>query len=216
MNESLRIDRLGIAFRGKVVFDGLSHVFPVGCHLIQGANGTGKSSLLGAMAGHVPYTGRIAIDGHDLAHDGEKARRSLAYVPDEPTFYPFVTGRAFVDFVLRTHRRSVISEKRCFDDMVGRLGLREHLDTRFGEASLGTRRKFFLLAAFLLSPGVILLDEPFNGLDAAAAEEVLGWLHDAAQMQTILLTCHQLPSQAVLEASRWILGQIPHTTLAVS
>ncbi|MBB3229159.1 ABC-2 type transport system ATP-binding protein [Luteibacter sp. Sphag1AF] len=213
---AVELERVGIVFRNKTVFENFTHRFEAGCHLIEGVNGVGKSTLLGAIAGHVKYSGRIVIGGHDLTASPVKARQCLVYLPDNPTFYPFLTGREFVEFVVRAHGRALILEQKNFDFLACRLRVKDHLDTRFKDASLGTRRKFFLLAAFVLSPGVLVLDEPFNGLDAATVIEVLEMLSDAATSAVVLVTCHQPLMVGSAVTMRWTLQRSPHSVLSPS
>lgn len=168
MNAIINLDRVTISFRRQLIFDDLNHAFERGCHLLLGQNGAGKSTLLGAIAGSVRYKGHIRIDGHEITNAPVSARRMLAYVPDSATFYPFVTGTQFADFFLRAHDQTMADRKQ-YARIIGRLDMVDDLDTPFSEASLGTRKKFFLLGALLLAPKVLILDEPFNGLDAAAS-----------------------------------------------
>lgn len=209
----LRLDGVTVAYRRTTIFDRLSHEFLWGCHLIQGDNGTGKSTLLRAIAGGVPYKGRILINGHDMARQGVAARHALAYVPDSSAFYPFVTGREFVDFVLHTHRRGRASDQPRYEELVGRLNVGEYMNSTFGEASLGTRKKFFVLAALLLKTDLLVMDEPFNGLDHATSLELIAILNESSLDRTILLTCHNLSIVDKIRGARWRLGQAPHVSM---
>lgn len=210
---ALRLDKVTVSFRRSIILDGVSHAFPCGCNVVLGDNGTGKSTLLGAIAGSVRYKGRILINGHEVTGDPISARRTLAYVPDSAEFYPFVTGAQFTDFVLRAHGRvSTVGQER-YSELVGRLDVRQYLDTPFGEASLGTRKKFFLLGALLLAPEVLILDEPFNGLDVAASRSLVDLLNEVGQSRTILLTCHHPAIVNEIRGTRWRLGRAPHTSI---
>lgn len=210
---ALRLDKVTVSFRRSIILDGFSHAFPHGCNVILGDNGTGKSTLLGAIAGSVRYKGRILINGHEVTGDPISARRTLAYVPDSAEFYPFVTGAQFTDFVLRAHGRvSAVGQGR-YSEVVGRLDVRNYLDTPFGEASLGTRKKFFLLGALLLAPEVLILDEPFNGLDVATSRSLADLLNEIGGSRTILLTCHHPAIVNEIRGARWRLGRAPHTSI---
>lgn len=212
---ALQLDRLTVAYRRKVIFDGLSHDFAPGRHVILGANGTGKSTLLGAIAGGVPYRGRILIAGHEVSENGVKARQALAYVPDSADFYPFMTGGQFADFVLGAHGRGPASDQPRFTEILDRLGVHEHWDTRFGEASLGTRKKFFLVAALLLETQLLVMDEPFNGLDRATTHELIDLLNDLDAARTVVLTCHHPPIVEAIQGAQWRLGNPPCTAMAL-
>jgi len=173
----LRIDNLGKRYGGHLVFQGLTHTFPPGCVALCEQSSTGKSSLLGIIAGAIaPDTGDVWIDGHSLAQAPLRAKARLAYVPDDCLVFPSLTGRALLD-------RVALEKNAALDDTVldlaRRLGLEPHLDKRFEQMSTGTRRKVFLTAAALGDPAVIIADGPSNGLDAQAraalAEQFRAW-----------------------------------------
>ena len=209
----LQLDGVTVAFRRNIILDGVSHVFPHGCNVILGDNGTGKSTLLGAIAGSVRYKGRIVVHGHEVTHDPVSARRMLAYVPDSAAFYPFITGSQFTDFLLRAHGRVSTVDHRRYAELVRRLDVGEYLDTPFGEASLGTRRKFFLLGALLLAPEVLILDEPFNGLDVATSRSLVDLVNEIGESRTILMTCHHPAIVNEIRGVIWRLSKAPHTSI---
>lgn len=213
---SVELARVHVAYRKREVLTDISNCFDIGCHLIEGTNGVGKSTLLGAVAGHVRYGGSIRIQGKDLEGDPVAARRCLAYVPDAPMFYSFVTGIEFIEFLMRSHQVEISGQKRRLDSLVEQFNLGPHLANRFSEASLGTRRKFFLVAMFVISPGVLILDEPFNGLDAEAVVELVGLLAKASVDRVIMLTCHQRSIVDTLAVTRWTLRGHPYASLSIS
>jgi len=176
----LRIDNLTKRYGDHAVFQGLNQTFGPGCVALCEEDSTGKSSLLGIVAGVVaPDAGDVWIDGHSMAREPVLARARLAYVPDDCLAFPSQTGRGLLE--------QVASEKRAaLDDAVldlaCRLGLEPHLDKRFEQMSTGTRRKVFLTAAALGDPAVVVADGPSNGLDAQAravlAEQFRTWSRD--------------------------------------
>ncbi len=176
----LRIDNLGKRYGDHHIFQGLTHTFPPGCVALCEEDSTGKSSLLGIIAGVIaPDAGDVWIDGHSLIQTPLQAQARLAYVPDDCLAFPMQTGRGLL--------QQVASEKNTtLDDAVldlaYRLGLEPHLDKRFEQMSTGTRRKVFLTAAALGEPAVVIADGPSNGLDAQAravlAEQFKTWSRD--------------------------------------
>lgn len=216
ITHSIELHGVDVSYRKREVLKAVSHRFENGCHLIEGVNGVGKSTLVGAIAGHVPYRGSIRIQGKDLHKDPVSARRHLAYVPDAPVFHPFVTGREFIEFLMKSHGLTWSNHKVRFDNLVQRFGLEPHLASRFSEASLGTRRKFFLVAMFVIYPSALLLDEPFNGLDKAASAELADLLKTASIDRVVILTCHQRLILDTLTVTRWTLGGHPHASLFMS
>ncbi len=214
MVSPLRLENLTVAYGRTVVFERLTHEFGNGCHAIVGPNGAGKSTLLGTVSGIVPHRGRVLVTGQDLVRNFVAARRELAYVPDAATFYPFLTGKEFIDFVLRAHGLQDAKRSSRYGVLVDRLNVAHYMATPFAEASLGTRKKFFLLAAFLLASRVMVLDEPFNGLDRASAQAVVDLIRQAASTSCLLLTCHQ-PAflNAIGGVTSWYIDRAPHHVL---
>lgn len=209
----LQLDGVTVSFRRNIIFDGVSHAFPHGCNMLLGDNGTGKSTLLGAIAGSVRYKGRIVVNGHEVTGDPVSARCMLAYVPDSAAFYPFVTGSQFTDFFLRAHGRLSAVDRGRYAELVSKLNVGDYLDTPFGEASLGTRKKFFLLGILLLAPEVLILDEPFNGLDVVTSRSLVDLVNEIGESRTILLTCHHPAIVNEIHGVRWRLGKAPHMSI---
>lgn len=176
----LEIDAIELAHGPghPAIFKDFSYDFDkAGCYAILGKNGVGKSTLLTAIAGsHAPCTGRIKINGVDLYRNPALAKTKLFYVPDNAIFYPFVTGRAFLNFVLSLYDKTALLNSNNTLDLVTSLGLNAYLDTRFSDASLGTRVKLYLLVAFIIRPALLIMDEPFNGLDSASIACVIHFL----------------------------------------
>ena len=138
---------------------------------MQGSNGIGKSTLLGILCGAIqPDSGEILIDGTDLALHPLVARRKLSYVPDAARVYPFLTGRELLQFVARA-KRVPIDEKIL--ELVQRIAVTSFLDHRIDSMSLGTQKKFLLLAGFIGEPRLYVADEPSNGLDTSQRAQVL-------------------------------------------
>src|SRR5690606_25296899 len=137
----LRIDNLSKRYGDHLVFQGLTHTFPPGCVALCEEDSTGKSSLLGIIAGVIaPDAGEVWIDGHSLARAPLQARARLAYVPDNCLAFPAQTGRGLL-------QQAALEKNTVLDDAVldlaYRLGLEPHLDKRFEQMSTGTRRKVF-------------------------------------------------------------------------
>ncbi len=176
----LRIDNLSKRYGDHLVFQGLTHTFPPGCVALCEEDSTGKSSLLGIIAGVIaPDAGEVWIDGHSLARAPLQAKARLAYVPDNCLAFPAQTGRGLL-------QQAALEKNTVLDDAVldlaYRLGLEPHLDKRFEQMSTGTRRKVFLTAAAVGEPAVVIADGPSNGLDARAravlAEQFQIWSRD--------------------------------------
>ncbi|MBB2206279.1 ABC transporter ATP-binding protein [Gluconacetobacter takamatsuzukensis] len=179
---------LRASVQGRTVFAGLGLELGPGVHALRGENGIGKSTLLRMLAGAQPIeAGRVLIDGIDLVRAPGEARRRLAYVPDGSPVYPFMTGEDLLRFVAAARRVEVGADIRA---MLGGFGLDRHLRTRFDALSLGTRRKMLLCAGWIGAPPVLLLDEPSNGLDRAARDDLARLLREAGRDRMVLYASH--------------------------
>lgn len=176
----LRIDNLSKRYGDHLVFQGLTHTFPAGCAVLCEEDSTGKSSLLGIMAGVIaPDGGDVWIDGHSVTHAPLQAKARLAYVPDNCLAFPTQTGRGLLE-LMAEEKNATLDDATL--DLACRLGLEPHLDKRFEQMSTGTRRKVYLTAAALGDPVVVIADGPSSGLDAQAravlAEQFKTWAQD--------------------------------------
>ncbi|GGM29389.1 hypothetical protein GCM10009425_44940 [Pseudomonas asuensis] len=212
----LAIEKLTLGYQKDPLFNQFSHAFTLGCHIIQGGNGVGKSTLLSAVSGSLPYKGRILVNGHELSENGVAARRSLGFVPDSTEFYPFVTGRQFAEFVFRAHKCGLAANQPRYEELIDRFNIRKYLNYSFSQMSLGTRKKFFIFTAMLLQPLLLVMDEPFNGLDDAASKELIELFDEYSRRSTILLTCHQPAIVECIKGIRWTLEEAPHAALTAS
>ncbi|NYT57316.1 ATP-binding cassette domain-containing protein [Alcaligenaceae bacterium] len=176
----LRIENLAKRYGDHFIFQGLTYTFSPGCMALCEEESTGKSSLLGIIAGLVtPDAGDVWIDGHSLKQTSLQATARLACVPDNCMAFPEQTGRGLLE-------QAAAEKHTQVDDAVlnlaYRLGLEPHLDKRFEQMSTGTRRKVFLAAAALGDPAVIIADGPSSGLDKQAitvlAEQFRIWSQD--------------------------------------
>ncbi|MEJ2399153.1 MAG: ABC transporter ATP-binding protein [Gammaproteobacteria bacterium] len=184
----LRFDKLEKSYGNRPVLQGCSGRFGTGAFALQGPNGIGKSTLLAALAGALPIDGgEVCINETCLHANPIAARQLLAYAPDESPVYRFMRGREFLEFVARARGKA---PDTLDDDIAECFGINTHMHTRFGAMSLGTQKKFLLAAAWIGAPRVLLLDEPANGLDAAAREYLATLLQRQSEQSTVLFSTH--------------------------
>lgn len=180
MTRTLVVAGLVIAYPGHLVLRGLTHTFQPGINVLSGANGSGKTSLLNVLAGiNEPADGRVELDGVPIMNDIVAYKRHVGFVPDHPAFYEFLTGVDFLAFVGRAKSASTDDVRRGME-VIDRLGATADAATRLGGMSLGAQKKYFIAAALLTSPRILLLDEPFNALDAAARSALIEMLEQRA------------------------------------
>jgi ABC-2 type transport system ATP-binding protein len=186
----LRFENLCKRYGERVIFQGLHHTYGAGCVALSDENGSGKSTLLGILAGTIDADdGEVWLDGHSMHTAPLKAKSVLAYVPDDCMAYPFQTGRAFLELVASTKKTTV---GRRTLDLAHRFGLTPHLEKRFAQMSLGTRKKMFLTAITLGEPTVVIADEPGNGLDAAARSVLIDLFITLAKDRAVFFSSHDL------------------------
>lgn len=129
-----------------------------------GPNGAGKTSTLRCMAGiQAPTTGRILIDGRDIVADAVEAKRRLAFMPDEPQLFDYLTVREHLGLVARLYR--VASDERRVAALLEELELGGKERALPGELSRGMKQKLMIACGLLHDPAVLLFDEPLTGLD---------------------------------------------------
>ncbi|ANY15192.1 ATP-binding cassette domain-containing protein [Bordetella pseudohinzii] len=184
----LRIDNLGKRYGDHAVFQGLTHRFGPGCVALCEQESTGKSSLLGIIAGALaPDEGEVWIAGHSLTRERPQALARLAYVPDDCLSQPAQTG---IGLLRQTAADKNLPLDEATLDLARRLGLEPHLEKRFDQMSTGTRRKVFLAAAALGAPAVVVADGPDKGLDAQARAVLAETFRDWARDRLVLFASH--------------------------
>lgn len=176
----LRIDKLSKRYNDHLVFEGLTQTLCAGSYALCEEDSTGKSTLLGIIAGVIaPDSGEVWIGDHSLSKTPQSYKARLAYVPDDCLAFPTLTGRELLHKIALQKNTTVTDDVL---DLAHRLGLTPHLDKRFEQMSTGTRRKVFLTAAALGDPAVVLADGASDGLDKAArdvlAEQFKIWSGD--------------------------------------
>jgi ABC-2 type transport system ATP-binding protein len=159
-----------------------------------GPNGSGKSTTLKMIAGLMePTRGAILFDGEPVERNWFKFKQRIGYVPEEPHLYSHLTGLEYLTMVaqLRGLQRNSSTEK--IDGLLRLFALRGDRDLPLSSYSKGMRQKLLLSAALLHNPDLILLDEPFSGLDVTSGLVVRSLIREfAARGKVVLLSSHEL------------------------
>jgi ABC-2 type transport system ATP-binding protein len=159
---------------------------------LVGPNGAGKTTTLRSVAGILrPNTGRIEIDGHDLEKDPIAAKQGLAFVPDDPELFDYLSVEEHLRFVGRIYGVSDAPERipRLLDE----LELVEHRNKLPDELSRGMRQKLAIACGLIHDPSALLFDEPLTGLDPGAIRRTKGTIRQRAEMGAgIVLSSHLL------------------------
>jgi ABC-2 type transport system ATP-binding protein len=173
--------------------DRLDLVIPQGeFHVLLGPNGAGKTTTIRMICGLTPIDdGEIQVLGASVGVDGLAAKRQLAYLPDEPLLYDKLTCMEYLEFVSGLWG---VDPQRGFaraTELLTQLDLAEKAHQACEGLSRGMRQKLALAGALLHDPGLLILDEPLTGLDAASARVVKDILiQRVATGRTVLLTTH--------------------------
>ena len=167
----LQIEHLTKAYGEKKAVDDLSlHIRPGEIYGFIGHNGAGKTTTLKSAVGILRFdSGEIRINGRSIKDEPVACKRVLAYIPDNPDLYDFMTGIKYLNFVADI--LGVPSEERRakIDDYAARFELTDDLAQPIAAYSHGMKQKLAVIAAWLHSPKLIIMDEPFVGLDPKAA-----------------------------------------------
>lgn len=160
---------------------------------LVGPNGAGKTTTLRCLAGVIPPTrGRILIEGFDLLRDPVRAKGALAFLPDEPRLFDYLTVREHLNLIARLY--NVADWERKADLLLEELELTEKRDSLPPELSRGMKQKLSVACGFLHDPKLILLDEPLTGLDPLGIRRMKESLRRRAQGgAAIVLSSHLLP-----------------------
>jgi len=135
-----------------------------------GPNGSGKSTTVKMLTGLIePSQGEICFRGENVLKNRLWFSRHFGYVPEEPHLYAHLTGREYLQLVGRLRGMEKATLDRRIDAMLDLFGLADFRDTQMSSYSKGMRQKVLLSAALLHDPDVLILDEPFSGLDVTAA-----------------------------------------------
>ncbi len=159
-----------------------------------GPNGSGKSTTLKMITGLIePTQGEILFNGRHIGSDRIGYKQRLGYVPEEPQLYPHLTGAEYLEMVgqLRGIPDRVLKEK--IDGLLRLFSLYEDRYVQISSYSKGMRQKVLLAAALLHNPEMILLDEPFSGLDVNSALMLRDLIRELARRgKVVLFSSHEL------------------------
>ena len=167
----LTIEHLTKRYGDKVAVNDLSlHIAPGEIYGFIGHNGAGKTTTLKATAGILGFdAGTIRVNGVDLKTDPLGCKSRLAYIPDNPDLYEFMTGMKYLNFIADVFGVSAADRQARITALAERLELRDDLPQPVSSYSHGMKQKLAVIAAWLHQPRLILMDEPFVGLDPKAS-----------------------------------------------
>jgi ABC-2 type transport system ATP-binding protein len=159
---------------------------------LVGPNGAGKTSTLRCLAGIIPMTsGAITIGGVDLAQDPVGAKRLLAFVPDEPRLFEYLSVRQHLQFIARLH--GIVDHAARAQPILDELEMSDKQDLLPGALSRGMKQQLAIACGLLHSPRAVIFDEPLTGLDPAGIRRMKTVIRRlAAGGVAIILSSHLL------------------------
>ena len=158
-------------YRGttKGVSDISLHVEKGDIYAFIGHNGAGKTTLLKAITGiHEFDKGTVLIDGLDITKEPEEVKRRTAYVPDNPDIYEFMTGIQYLNFIADVFGVPKADREARIAEYAGKFEITDSLGDLVSGYSHGMKQKLVLISALLHEPKLLIMDEPFVGLDPKA------------------------------------------------
>lgn len=192
----LHIDHLS-KFYGKkqVLFDISFSLEPGDICAFIGSNGAGKTTTIKSALGLIPFdSGTITIDDHNIETDPMEAKRIYSYVPDNPELYSFMRGIDYLNFIADIFELDYDRRKSGIDTLSKDFEIHDRLGEPIESYSHGMQQKLALIGALLHDPKLIVLDEPFVGLDPLATRKIREHFKRMAENNdtTILFSTHVL------------------------
>ena len=167
----LNIEHLAKAYGGKKAVDNLSlHIAPGEIYGFIGHNGAGKTTTLKSVAGILQFdAGEIYIDGMPIKENPLECKRRFAYIPDNPDLYDYMTGIKYLNFIADIFGVGANERQARISKYADAFELTADLAQPIAAYSHGMKQKLAIIAAWLHEPKLILMDEPFVGLDPKAS-----------------------------------------------
>lgn len=191
----LVVDKLTKSFGQFYAIENVSFsIRPKEVFALIGSNGAGKTTTIKTILGlYQKDSGSVSFMGTDATADSAKIREKIAYIPDEPLFYPYLTGFEVLDFIKILHKITQNEFDRRLSRLLKIYPLGSILSDYPENYSRGNKQKLSIISAFLHDPMLLLVDEPIVGLDPESSEKTIELFSDfVASNGMILVSTHTL------------------------
>lgn len=167
----LKIEHLTKKFGEQTAVDDLNlHIAPGEIYGFIGHNGAGKTTTLKSVVGILRFDeGEILIDGRSIKSDPIGCKRQIAYIPDNPDLYDYMTGIRFLNFIADIFGIQSSVRQERINKYADAFNLTENLSQPIASYSHGMKQKLAIISAWIHNPKLIIMDEPFVGLDPKAS-----------------------------------------------
>lgn len=195
----LRLVEITKRFRkADFTLDKISFCLDKGIHMLVGPNGSGKSTLLRMIATILrPDTGEILYNGRDLYGDLPGYKLELGYLPQNLGFYGHMTGIQFLCYIAGLKGISHRLGRERADFVIELLGIQNHCDKKIFTWSVGQRQRLGLAQALINDPAILILDEPFCGLDLEETDNVKQLLARLSRKKLVFFSSHIIEDWAI-------------------
>ena len=176
----LKIEHLTKTYGDKKAVDDLNlHIAPGEIYGFIGHNGAGKTTTLKSVVGILQFDeGEITVGGRSIREDPLGCKRQFAYIPDNPDLYDYMTGIRYLNFIADIFGVGAAEREARIREYAGRFELTDDLAQPIAAYSHGMKQKLAIIAAWLHQPRLIIMDEPFVGLDPKAAHLLKGMMRE--------------------------------------
>ena len=191
----LEVKNLLKTYGAKKAVDNASFVVKNGelCAFI-GKNGAGKTTAIKCICGIIDFDdGEILINGKNIKTETIEAKKNIAYIPDNPSLYDFMTGIEYLNFVSDIYGVSKENRKDRINHYALLFEIKDNLGQEISSYSHGMKQKLAIISALIHSPKLIVLDEPFVGLDPSSTHQLKNIMKDLTKLGTsIFFSTHIL------------------------
>lgn len=191
----IKITHLHHEYEDKIALRDLNLEIPSGKIFgFLGHNGAGKSTTLKSITSVIePTSGRIVVDGLDLAKNRLDVKKKIGYVPDTPDLFLQLTASEYWNLIATIYEMNINEHQDRLHELTELFSMTENIDTQIQSMSHGMREKTIIIGTLLVNPDVWILDEPIHGLDPQAAYDLKEMMKDhAAKGKTVIFSTHVL------------------------